>query len=154
MILRVKKVLVGDSDFAFVHAIGSDGAEFKMELPINLGRALKHDALIQVDVRPVSVPEQLDAMNAVEAANAVSSAATSTLGQRSNARTSGINHHRSVSGEISDKAEGESPAGTATRAVTSAGSGALGKRRVRRMASPDPRGAKPKIDPLRSLLGL
>lgn len=151
MILRVKKVLVGDSDFSFVHAIASDGAEYKMELPVSLGRTLKRDALIQVDVKAVSVP---DAMNAVSEANrAVSSATTSTFGQRSNARTSGINHgapaeERSVTS-----------AGTGTlgrRAVTSKATSALGQRAPRqRMSSPDPRGPKSNsADPLRRLLGL
>ena len=145
MILRVKKVLVGDSDFAFVHAIGSDGAEFKMELPVPVGRTLKRDSLIQVDVKPVSLPEQLDAMNDA-GSRAVSSAATSTLGQRSNARTSGINH-RSV--------PTDEPTPDSERAVSSAGTGALGKRAPRRMSTPDPRAPRSNsADPLRRLLGL
>lgn len=151
MILRVKKVLVGDSDFAFVHAIGSDGAEFKMELPVPLGRTLKRDALIQVDVKPVSLPEQIDELERV-IERAVSSLATSAL--NSNAPTSGINDHRSVPTEDPTSTPAKSSA--SDRAVSSSATGALGQRAApRRMSSPDPRAPKSNsADPLRRLLGL
>ncbi len=56
---RVKRVLVGDSDFGFVHAVAEDGAEFKVELPASFAKQIARNDVIGFEVTIERIPAPL-----------------------------------------------------------------------------------------------
>ena len=58
---RVRRVLVGDSDLGFVHAVAEDGAEFKMELASAYAKRIKRNDVVSIDVEVERIPEPLTA---------------------------------------------------------------------------------------------
>ena len=58
---RVGRVLVGDSDLGFVHAVAEDGAEFKLELASAYAKRIQRNDVLSINIEVERIPAPLSA---------------------------------------------------------------------------------------------
>ena len=98
---RVRRVLVGDSDLGFVHAVAEDGAEFKMELASAYAKRIKRNDVLSIDVEVERIPEPLSASSSRMTAGPVTASRSApTAAAATTARPGPGTASREVTGAI------------------------------------------------------